>query len=74
MFVYLIVRGRGTGARGSQRAHRYEEEVRSFVREAAGTTGGTGHVGERSGLAELKHRRDLTQGEYEQAKAKVLVG
>lgn len=74
VFVYLIVRGRGMGAREVKRAHQHEEEVRAFVREAAGTGAATGHVGELSRLAELKDRGDLTPQEYEQAKAKVLAG
>ncbi|MDW4903932.1 SHOCT domain-containing protein [Streptomyces sp. ADMS] len=75
-FVYLIARGKGMGERQVRAARRSEQEFRTYVREAAGTSEGapTGHVDELSRLAELKSHGDITAGEYERAKEKVLAG
>ncbi|MFJ5811203.1 SHOCT domain-containing protein [Streptomyces sp. NPDC093093] len=69
VFVYLIARGRGMGERDLKRAQRNEEEFRSYVRQS----GGTGSQAEElSRLAELKNRGEITEAEFQQAKAKVL--
>ncbi|WP_329448883.1 SHOCT domain-containing protein (plasmid) [Streptomyces sp. NBC_01426] len=69
VFVYLIARGRGMGERDLKRAQRNEEEFRSYVRQS----GGTGSQAEElSQLAELKNRGEITEAEFQQAKAKVL--
>jgi len=77
-FVYLIARGKGMGEREMRRARRNEQEFQAYVREAAGTGGGTstptGHVEELSKLAGLHDHGDITDAEYEQAKEKVLAG
>ncbi|MEU9127278.1 SHOCT domain-containing protein [Kitasatospora sp. NPDC048540] len=80
IFIYLIVRGKGMGERSLKQAQKQEEQLRSYIRETAGSTpgaeggtGGTGgHVEELAKLAELKNRGDITEQEYQQAKAKVL--
>ncbi|MET7622185.1 SHOCT domain-containing protein [Streptomyces sp. NPDC005408] len=69
VFVYLIARGRGMGERAMKRAQQNEQQFRSYVRESAGTTG---HADELARLAELKNHGDITDAEFEQAKAKVL--
>ncbi|MFD9356971.1 SHOCT domain-containing protein [Streptomyces sp. NPDC060031] len=69
VFVYLIVRGRGMGERELKRAHQNEQAFRSYVRESAGSTSAAEEL---SRLAELKNRGDITESEYEQAKAKIL--
>ncbi|NUK02589.1 SHOCT domain-containing protein [Streptomyces lunaelactis] len=69
VFVYLIARGRGMGERSMKRAEQREQEFRTYVRESAGTTS---HAEDLARLAELKNHGDITDAEYEQAKAKVL--
>ncbi|AVZ71227.1 hypothetical protein SLUN_02225 [Streptomyces lunaelactis] len=69
VFVYLIARGRGMGERSMRRAEQREQEFRTYVRESAGTTS---HAEDLARLAELKNHGDITDAEYEQAKAKVL--
>ncbi|MER5881936.1 SHOCT domain-containing protein [Streptomyces sp. NPDC001910] len=69
IFVYLIARGRGMGAREAQRIRKGEEDMESYIRETAGTTG---KADELAKLAELKSAGHLTPGEFEEAKAKVL--
>ncbi|MEV6999575.1 SHOCT domain-containing protein [Streptomyces sp. NPDC093982] len=82
VFVYLIARGRGMGERDVRQQRRQEEAFRSYVQEAAadapatGTTGTTGptHADQLTKLAGLHDHGDISDAEYERAKAKVLAG
>ncbi|MEW2167808.1 SHOCT domain-containing protein [Streptomyces sp. NPDC007084] len=69
VFVYLIARGRGMGEREARRVRQSQEEVKSYIRETAGSTG---RADELAKLAELRSNGHLTSEEFEQAKAKVL--
>ncbi|MEY9964211.1 hypothetical protein ABIA33_002253 [Streptacidiphilus sp. MAP12-16] len=69
VFVYLIARGRGMGERELKRTQKNEEDFRAYVRESAGTGS---HAEELARLADLKNRGDITDAEFQQAKAKVL--
>ncbi|MEU1285237.1 SHOCT domain-containing protein [Kitasatospora sp. NPDC005856] len=73
VFVYLIARGKGMGRREVQRTAEAEQEFRAYVRQtAAETTAPSSHVDELARLAELKKNGDITEDEYQRAKAKVL--
>ncbi|MFD5462748.1 SHOCT domain-containing protein [Kitasatospora sp. NPDC127059] len=74
VFVYLIARGKGMGEREAAAARKSEQDFRAYVRDAAGTgsTSKTGTADELDRLAELRRRNDITQEEYERAKARVL--
>ncbi|WP_442911040.1 SHOCT domain-containing protein [Kitasatospora sp. NBC_01266] len=74
VIVYLIARGKGMGAREIQRSMDAEQEMRSYIQQAAGSTdgGSAGHVDALARLAELKKNGDLTEEEYQSAKRKVL--
>jgi hypothetical protein len=79
VFVYLIARGRGMGERDVRQMQRQEQAFRSYVQEAAAGTPATGatqvtRVDELTKLAGLHDRGDITDAEYERAKAKVLAG
>ncbi|MGW6909050.1 MULTISPECIES: SHOCT domain-containing protein [unclassified Streptomyces] len=76
IFVYLIARGRGMGERDVRQMQRQEEQFRSYVQEAAAGAPATGptHVDELTKLAGLHDHGDITDAEYERAKAKVLAG
>ncbi|MET9891228.1 SHOCT domain-containing protein [Streptomyces sp. NPDC006465] len=69
IFVYLIARGRGMGEREMQRMQRNQEDMNSYIRETAGTTG---KADELAKLADLKTHGHITAEEFETAKAKVL--
>ncbi|MFD9423044.1 MULTISPECIES: SHOCT domain-containing protein [unclassified Streptomyces] len=76
VLVYLIVRGRGMAHRDAEQAKDSEAAFRQYVKQAAGTEGGSGtggHVSDLAKLAELKDKGDINQEEYEKAKAKLLV-
>ncbi|RKT19502.1 phospholipase D-like protein [Streptomyces sp. 1114.5] len=73
VFVYLIARGKGMGKREYQEAAEAEQEFRTYIRDAAGTTAApTDHVAELARLAELKNHGDITEDEYQRAKELVL--
>lgn len=68
VFVYLIVRGREMGDRGFRDYSRRQDE---YARYARGMTGpSTAEEIER--LAELQRRGDLSDAEFQQAKARLL--
>ncbi|MEV5680585.1 MULTISPECIES: SHOCT domain-containing protein [unclassified Streptomyces] len=76
VLVYLIVRGRSMAQRDAKQAKDSEAAFRQYVKQAAGTEGGSGtgsHVSDLAKLAELKDKGDINQEEYEKAKAKLLV-
>ncbi len=76
VLAYLVVRGRGMGERELRRARDQERAFRAYVQEAAApgpTAPGTGTKADELGrLAALHDRGDITDAEYERAKAKVL--
>ncbi|MFE9018581.1 SHOCT domain-containing protein [Streptomyces sp. NPDC007808] len=76
IFVYLIARGRGMGERAMRQMQRQEQEFRSYVQTAAAETPATGATSadELTKLAGLHDHGDITDAEYERAKAKVLAG
>ncbi|MEY9847409.1 SHOCT domain-containing protein [Streptacidiphilus sp. MAP5-3] len=69
VFVYLLARGTGMHERELQRAQQSQQAFQAYVRSAATQTSSTDELAR---LAELKKQGDLTDEEYEQAKAKIL--
>jgi hypothetical protein len=67
--VYLITRGPSMNARQRARARARDEEVREYVRGAAGTPS---PADELSKLADLQRRGILTEAEYARAKSALL--
>jgi hypothetical protein len=70
VFVYLIARGGAMTERELADAQAQEQAFRSYVQDAA-TTGGT--ADELAKLADLKQRGVITDTEFEQQKAKILL-
>jgi Short C-terminal domain/Phospholipase_D-nuclease N-terminal len=70
-FVYLIARGGKMQERQAHDAAQQKQAFDSYVREAAGSSGGdvTSQLGQ---LADLKAKGVLTDAEFEAQKAKVL--
>lgn len=71
VFVYLIARGGSMAKRDMDQAKSQEQAFRSYVQEAAGSSGG-GTASELSRLADLKERGVITDAEFQQQKAKLL--
>ena len=71
VLVYLIARGRSMGERAGREAARNEQAFRSYVRDVAATEG-SGVTGDLTKIADMRDRGLLTEGEYEQAKQRVL--
>lgn len=70
VFIYLIVNGDDMNRRQTDAVQRQEDAAQSYIRQAAGSGGGTGD--ELAKLAELHGNGTLSDAEYAAAKAKVL--
>ena len=71
VFIYLIARGGKMQARQAQDAAQQKQAFDSYVREAAGTSGGD-VTSQLTQLADLKAQGVLSDSEFETEKAKVL--
>jgi type VI protein secretion system component VasK len=71
ILVYLIARGDKMSARTASEYQRRDEEMRAYVRDAAGAAG-TSTADELSKLAALRDSGTITADEFEQQKAKLL--
>ena len=67
--VYLIVRGRSMNERALRAAKANDEQMRAYVRDAAGTTSTADELRK---LTALRDEGVLSQEDYEKAKAKTL--
>ncbi|RAG85861.1 SHOCT domain-containing protein [Streptacidiphilus pinicola] len=74
VLVYVIVHGRDMSQRDVQQAQQADAAFKSYIRDAAGTSGSGGgsHVDELSRLAQLHSSGALTTEEYQKAKDKLL--
>jgi ABC-type multidrug transport system fused ATPase/permease subunit len=66
--IYLIARGQGMRERSIKEQAEARRHFESYVRETAGTSS----ADELHKLSELKQRGDISQAEFDQAKAKLL--
>jgi ABC-type multidrug transport system fused ATPase/permease subunit len=66
--IYLIARGEGMRERAVKEQADMRRHMDAYIRETAGDS----PVNELHRLSELKERGDLTDAEFEQAKAKLL--
>ena len=69
--IYLIVRGRSMNERAQAQAQRNEERSRQYIQEVAASSP-VSTADELAKLADLHDRGALSDGDYEQAKTKVL--
>ena len=67
--IYLIARGEGMRDRALKEQADARKHFESYIRE---TAGGSSSVDELHRLSELKQRGDLSEAEFEKAKAKLL--
>lgn len=70
VLVYLIARGHSMSERDYQEAEAQEQAFQSYVRNAAGTGGGS--ADELTKLADLRDKGVITDAEFQQQKAKLL--
>ena len=71
VLVYLIARGDSMHDRAAQQARQQDAEVRSYVQQAA-TDPPANTADQLAKLADLRDRGVISDGEFEQQKAKVL--
>ncbi|MER7732071.1 SHOCT domain-containing protein [Streptomyces erythrochromogenes] len=70
VFVYLIARGKSMGERDMKQMQENEAAFKKYVQQAAGPGGGS--ADELHKLSALKDKGDITQEEFDRAKAKLL--
>ena len=70
VLVYLIVRGSKMRQHEVQDAQAQDQQLRSYVREAAGSP--TGSADELAKLADLRDKGVITAEEFDREKAKIL--
>ncbi len=71
VLIYLIARGGSMQERAAAQSAQQQKAFDSYVREAAGTSGGNA-ADELSKLADLKSKGVITDAEFEAQKAKLL--
>lgn len=71
VFVYVLARGRGMGARETRHARAEKEEFDAYVRETAHGDGAS-DVDDLARLSEIHDRGGLSDEEFRQAKEKIL--
>jgi hypothetical protein len=71
VFIYVMVRGRDMSAREVQRADEHQDELRSYMRNLAGTRS---TADELTKLGELRSSGVLTEAEFVHQKARLLAG
>jgi Phospholipase_D-nuclease N-terminal/Short C-terminal domain len=71
--VYLIARGDGMAERSAAQAKRSQEQFDSYIRETAGSGGGSS-VDELARLAQLKENGTITDEEFQSMKARIVSG
>ena len=69
VLVYLIARGGKMHERQVRQAHLQEEQLRSYVQEAAGSQSSADQLAK---LADLRDRGVITAEEFDREKAKIL--
>jgi hypothetical protein len=69
VLAYLIARGGEMHERAAHQAQQHDEEVRSYIRQAAGPQNPADQL---ATLADLRERGVITAQEFEQQKAKIL--
>jgi uncharacterized membrane protein YcjF (UPF0283 family) len=72
VLIYLIARGSSMNERAIKDAQAADAQMRAYVQDAAGTSGGGNVSSELKELTALRDAGTITPEEYEQAKAKVL--
>ncbi|WP_327736501.1 SHOCT domain-containing protein [Streptomyces nojiriensis] len=70
IFVYLIARGRSMHERDRKQTEEQQAAFRAYVQQTAGA--GSGSADELHKLSALKDKGDITQEEFDRAKAKIL--
>jgi type VI protein secretion system component VasK len=70
VLVYLIARGGSMHERQAREARAQDEAFRAYVKDAAGTGGGS--ADELSKLADLRDKGVITEAEFQAGKAKIL--
>lgn len=73
VFIYVLARGHSMSEREVAHAQRQQKQLQAYLRETVKTGDETDrHADSLAKLAELKNHGDITEEEFQKAKAKVL--
>ncbi|MFG2863952.1 SHOCT domain-containing protein [Streptomyces sioyaensis] len=73
VFIYVIARGHGMSEREFAQAERQQKQLQTYLRDTVASGDETArHADSLAKLAELKNHGDITDEEFQKAKAKVL--
>ncbi|MFJ5802104.1 SHOCT domain-containing protein [Streptomyces decoyicus] len=72
VFIYVIARGHGMSEREVAQAERQQKQLHAYLRDTVATGEGTNHADSLAKLADLKNHGDITEEEFQKAKAKIL--
>jgi ABC-type multidrug transport system fused ATPase/permease subunit len=72
VLIYLIARGGSMHERAAAQAAQQQKAFDAYVKQAAGSSGGSSSADELSKLADLKSKGVITDAEFEAQKAKLL--
>ena len=73
VFIYVIARGHGMSDREVAQAERQQKQLQTYLRDTVATGEGTSrHADSLAKLADLKNHGDITEEEFQKAKAKIL--
>jgi uncharacterized membrane protein YcjF (UPF0283 family) len=70
--IYLIVRGDGMRERALAQQQEQQKQLDTYIRQAAGSSGGESAADELTKLAKLHDENKLSDEEFERAKAKIV--
>ncbi|WP_330261387.1 SHOCT domain-containing protein [Streptomyces sp. NBC_00539] len=71
VFVYVLARGKGMGKREVKHAQEQKQAFDEYVRDAAFSGAGS-EADQLARLSEMRAKGDITDAEFQQAKAKIL--
>ncbi|WP_329199863.1 MULTISPECIES: SHOCT domain-containing protein [unclassified Streptomyces] len=71
VFVYVLARGKGMGKREVKHAQEQKQAFDEYVRDAAFSGAGS-EADQLAKLSEMRAKGDITDAEFQQAKAKIL--
>jgi hypothetical protein len=73
VLIYLIARGSSMQERRMAEARYHDEEVRAYIRDAAGAAGADGTANQLAKLADLREKGVINEAEFQLGNARILV-
>lgn len=72
VLIYLIARGTSMQERRTAEMRGHDDEVRAYIRDAAGAAGADSTANDLAKLADLREKGIISEAEFQQGKAHIL--